>query len=104
MGWHYQARKKTYDGEVQFELVEAYPDLMEEGDTIIPHTNEAVTISADTKEDLAKWLRLAADDVEKYGVIDGDEGGKVGPSPQNSAKDKPLIDNLFGNFFEGWKV
>ena len=70
MGWHYQARKKTYNDEVQYELVEAYPDLMEEGDTIIPHTNEAVTISADTKEDLAKWLRQAADDVEKYDVID----------------------------------
>ena len=136
MGWHYQARKKTYNGEVQFELVEAYPDLMEEGDTIIPHTNEAVTISADTKEDLAKWLRQAADDIEKYEVIDGDEGSgdivispglyrrvdcdsilldldraksylnqaKDGPSPQNSAKEKPLIDNLLDNFFEGWKV
>ena len=105
MGWHYQARKKTYNGEVQFELVEAYPDLrtdiliqggsaldyldlyrrmdrkMEEGVTIIPHTtvphtNEAVTIRADTKEDLAKWLRQAADDVEKYEVIDGDEGSE----------------------------
>jgi|TARA_A100001515_G_scaffold50021_1_gene39516 hypothetical protein len=104
MGWHYQARKKTHNGEVQFELVEAYPDLMEEGDTIIPHTNEAVTISADTKEDLAKWLRQAADDVEKYEVIDGDEGSEDGPSPQNSAKEKPLIDNLLDNFFEGWKV
>ena len=73
MGWRYQARKKTYDGEVHFELVEAFPDLMEEGDTIIPHTNDAVTISADTKEGLAKWLRHAADDVEKYEVIDVDE-------------------------------
>ena len=109
MGWHYQARKKTYNGEVQFELVEAYPDLMEEGDTgiphtTVPHTNEAVTIRADTKEDLAKWLRQAADDVEKYEVIDGDEGSEDGPSPQNSAKEKPLIDNLLDNFFEGWKV
>ena len=94
---HYQARKKTYNGEVQFELVEA-------GDTGIPHTNEAVTIRANTKEDLAKWLRHAADDVEKYDVIDGDEGSKDDPSPQNSAKDKPLIDNLLDNFFEGWKV
>jgi hypothetical protein len=68
MGWRYQARKKTYNGEVQFELVEAYPDLMEKGDAIIPHTEVAVTISAGTKEDLAKWLRQAADDVEKYEV------------------------------------
>lgn len=73
MVWRYQARKKTYDGEVHFELVEAYPDLMEDGDTIIPHTVEAVTISADSKEELANWLRRAADDVEKYDVIDDDK-------------------------------
>jgi len=70
MGWHYQARKKTYDGEVVYELVEAYPDIMEEDDTIIPHTVNAVTIRADSKEELAKWLRQAADDVEKYEVIE----------------------------------
>ena len=77
MGWRYQARKKTYDGEVVYELVEAYPDLMEQGDTIIPHTVDAVTISADSKdglvyrlEELAKWLRQAAADVEKYEVIE----------------------------------
>ena len=70
MGWRYQARKKTYDGEVVYELVEAYPDLMEQGDTIIPHTVNAVTISSDSKEELAKWLRQAAADVEKYEVIE----------------------------------
>ena len=68
--WRYQARKKTYGDEVFYELVEAYPDLMDNG--IIPHTQEAVTICADTKEELIKFLRIAADDVEKYGVIDGD--------------------------------
>jgi len=63
MGWRYQARKKTYDGEVVYELVEAYPDLMEQDDTIILHTVDAVTISADSKdglvyriEELAKWF------------------------------------------------
>ena len=44
MGWRYQARKKTYDGEVVYELVEAYPDLMEQGDTIIP---VIITVYAD---------------------------------------------------------
>ena len=70
MGWRYQARKKTYDGEVVYELVEAYPDLMEQDDTIILHTVDAVSISAGSKEDLAKWLRQAAADVEKYEVIE----------------------------------
>lgn len=78
MSWHYQARKKTCDGvfannEVLYELVEVYPDLMEEGDKIVPHTENAVSIRADSKEELAKWLRRAADDVEKYDVIDGDK-------------------------------
>ena len=72
MGWHYQARKKTYNGEVVYELVETYPDLMKEGDTIIPHTVDAVTIIADSKEELAKQLRRAADDVEKYDIIEDD--------------------------------
>jgi len=73
MGWRYQARKKTYDGEVLYELVEAYPDLMRRCDFEIPHTVDAVSISADSKEELANWLRRAADDVEKYDVIDGDK-------------------------------
>jgi hypothetical protein len=73
MGWRYQARKKTYDGEVLYELVEAYPDLMEEGDKIVPHTENAVSIQTDSKEELAKWLRQAADDVENYDLIDGDK-------------------------------
>lgn len=72
MGWHYQARKKTYNDEVHFELVEAFPDLLEEGEKVVPHTTDAVSPCGESKEDLAKWLRQAADDVEKYDVIDGD--------------------------------
>lgn len=73
MGWHYQARKKTYNGEVVYELVESFPDLLLDGDEVVLHTEDAVTISADSKEELAKWLRIAADDVEKYDVIDDDD-------------------------------
>lgn len=74
MGWRYQARKKRYGDEVVFEVVEAYPNLMESGDTIVPHTINAVTINGSSKEDLVKWLRMAADDIEKYDVIeDSDE-------------------------------
>jgi len=64
--WHYQARKKTIDGEVVYELVEAFPDINS-------HTEDAVTVQANSKEELARWLRIAADDVEKYDVIDGDK-------------------------------
>ena len=73
MSWHYQARKKTVDNEVIYELVEAYPDLRDNG--VIPHTLDAITVCADSKDELVKWLRIAADDVEKYDVIDGDNQG-----------------------------
>ena len=45
---------------------------MEDGNTLIPHTVYAVTIRTGSKEDLAKWLWKAADDVEKYDIIDDD--------------------------------
>ena len=64
--WHYQARKKTIDGEVVYELVETFPDLN-------MHSEDAVTVIGDSKQDLADWLRRAALDVEKYDVIDGDK-------------------------------
>lgn len=70
MGWRYQARRKMYGNEVIFEVVEAYPDLMESNDRIVPHTIDAVTIIGESKEDLVMWLRRAADDIEKYDVID----------------------------------
>lgn len=70
MGWRYQARKKMYEDEVIFEVVEAYPNLMESNDRIVPHTIDAVTIIGESKEDLVMWLRRAADDIEKYDVID----------------------------------
>ena len=70
MSWHYQAKKIIVDEEEQYILVEAYPTLKQEGDTIVPHTAEPAAIYANSKEDLAKWLRLAADDVDRFEVIE----------------------------------
>jgi hypothetical protein len=69
-GWNYAARKVNIDHEVWYELCECYPNLMEEGDTIIPHTESVLCPTGDTPAALAKWLRLAADDVEKYEPIE----------------------------------
>ena len=77
MGWHYQARKKTYIystfKETLYELVEVYPDL--DAGASRPsqpaHTEDSVEVVGDSKEDLAKWLRIAAEDVERFDVIDG---------------------------------
>lgn len=59
MTWHYAARKtKDYAGEDIYELVEVYRF---EGS--VGWTENAVTISAESPEELARWLRIAADDV-----------------------------------------
>lgn len=70
MGWHYIAVKhKNEWGEYEYNLHEAYPDIAE-GDEPLPITESSVTVSGDSPEDLAKMLRLAADDVEKYAPVD----------------------------------
>ena len=68
MSWHYQAKKGIIDGELQYYLVESYPSIEVEEGTVVAHT-EAHPIIAESKEDLAKWLRLAADDVERFDAI-----------------------------------
>ena len=70
MSWHYRAKRQVVDGEVEVFLVEVYPSLKKEGDTVIPHTENPAVIIADSKEELATWLRLAADDVERFEVIE----------------------------------
>ena len=69
MSWRYQAKrvKSDFGDGYEYTVVEAYPDLQEEGD-IVPHTENTLFIG-ETPQDLAKWLRIAADDVEKYNVI-----------------------------------
>lgn len=64
MGWHYAARQARDGDEIIYELVEVYPELGEK-----THTENAVTVSGSSREDLAKWLRQAADDVMQYAVI-----------------------------------
>lgn len=62
MTWHYQARKRTdEDGNTFYDLVEAFGDGT--------HTADPVSFQADSKAELAEWLRKAADDVEKYDAI-----------------------------------
>lgn len=64
--WHYAARKtKDPLGGDLYELVE----VMGGG-----YTENAVTVSAESREELAKWLRIAADDVIRHDAIDeGDD-------------------------------
>lgn len=72
-GWYYVAVKVKHDflDEYEYVLGEAFPGLEEKGE-VVAHTNEASLIG-ETPEDLAKWLRIAADDVEKYGCVNEEE-------------------------------
>ena len=69
MGWRYQAKrvKSDFGDGYEYTVVEAYPDLQEEYGEM-PHT-ENTQFYGYTPQDLAKWLRTAADDIEKYDVI-----------------------------------
>jgi hypothetical protein len=72
MSWRYQAKrvKEEIGDGYEYTVVEAFPELQEEGG-VIPHT-ENTQFFGETPQDLAKWLRLAADDIEKYDVIIGE--------------------------------
>lgn len=80
MGWHFAARKKTVHfpevgnseafTEVQYELVEA---TLDENGELDGWTADPVSpFNTESKEAFVAWLRKAADDVEKYDVIDED--------------------------------
>lgn len=80
MKWHYAARKKTVEfpevgkseafTEVHYELVEVYVD--EDGEIDGWTEDPVYPFSTESKEVFVAWLRKAADDVEKYDVIDED--------------------------------
>ena len=70
MGWRYQAKRinEDFGDGYEYTVVEAFPGLESECADVIPHT-DAIKFYGETPEDLAKWLRQAADDIEKYDVI-----------------------------------
>ena len=71
MSWNYAAIKCTRGDEVWYEVCECFPDIPHriEADGI-PHT-KGLSVRGDSTEELVEMLRAAADDIEKYGVVDG---------------------------------
>jgi hypothetical protein len=69
--WHYAAKEFKIGGETYYGIVEVFPDIQSTTDTPV-HTEEVVSITADSLEELSDWLRTAADDVAKYPCIIGD--------------------------------
>jgi uncharacterized membrane protein len=72
MNWHYVAVKVKEDFGDGYEYVvgEAFPDLQVAD--VIPYA-ETKQLFGKTPEDLAKWLRQVADDIEKYGVVNDEQ-------------------------------
>ncbi len=68
MGWQYVAVRHEHKGEVTYKLHEEFP-FMQDGSERV-RTENPVTVCGDSPADLAKWLRHAADDVEKYAPIE----------------------------------
>jgi hypothetical protein len=71
-GWHYAARAFHTGGEIRYTLVEAYP--AENGG--YDGYTEAY-FETRTPQELAKWLRQAADDVEKSIPLTPNEGDEI---------------------------
>ena len=69
MTWQYVAVRHEHEDEITYELHEEYPDIQKGSERV--RTADPVTMRGDSPADLAKWLRLAADDVEKYAPIEG---------------------------------
>ena len=73
MSWYYACKKvKDFMGEDEYTVVEVHPELPTLEGEVPPHTEETTFFGA-TPEDLAKWLRIAADDIEKHGCINEED-------------------------------
>ena len=70
MGWRYQAKrvKAEFGDGYEYTVVETFPSLQSEASDVVPHTGP-IKFFAETPQDLAHWLRWAADDIEMYDVI-----------------------------------
>lgn len=70
MGWRYQAKrvKEEFGDGYEYILCEAFPELQSDVADVVPHA-ENPKFYGETPQDLAHWLRWAADDIEMYDVI-----------------------------------
>ena len=76
MSWYYACVKKETelgDG-YKYHLVEAFPQLamFSEFKEKVPYTDDTTFVAGSISE-LAKWLRIAADDIEIHGCINEED-------------------------------
>lgn len=79
MGWHYACKKveEEFGDGYEYTVIEVFPELPTLDEKVAPHT-EGTTFFGETPEDLAKWLRIAAEDIEKHGCINEKTRSVVG--------------------------
>jgi hypothetical protein len=70
MSWHYACKKieAEFGDGYEYTVVEVFPELPSLDGEPPPHT-ENTTFYGASPEELVKLLRVAANDIEKYGVI-----------------------------------
>jgi hypothetical protein len=70
MTWHYVAVKKKDE----YTVGEYFPGLILEdtANKTLPYTGSTY-FAAESVEDLVRWLRIAADDIEKYGCVNEED-------------------------------
>ena len=75
MSWYYACIKKesefAEDG-YEYHLVEVHPALPALDEKAVPYTDNTTFVAGSISE-LAKWLRIAADDIEKHGCINEED-------------------------------
>lgn len=79
MGWHYQVVRTVRDGEEEFAIHEAYPDIREPGEPL-PITENAIMPHGDSVDDLRWSLKAMLEDLDRYGVVEAADYAKAPPS------------------------
>ena len=75
MPWHYVAVKvqNEIDGATEYTVGECFPGLVLDSATAKHPYSLDATFRAESVHDLIRWLRTAADDIEKYGCINEED-------------------------------
>jgi hypothetical protein len=64
MSWHYQIRRRTFNGEPFFDVVEVFIDS-----TTVGWTEEGVAAAGDTQDGVIACLEMMLEDCRKYPML-----------------------------------
>ena len=70
MSWHYQATHRVDHGEDVYEVHEVYEGLNDDGSDAYAYTENAVTPSGETIDELVESLKMMSDDCTRWPVLE----------------------------------